>query len=196
LPVIVNVTLPPLGKVVIVLVTLLPATFTAPQTALPVGVPQLAATAVTPAGTASLNVVPFAALGPKLLTTTVYVSAPPKPALAVPVLTARISALGVTGFVTVPVQRAAAGHVGSPPPVALALLLPVVAVAPTLTFNVSIVLAPAEIVPVNVQLTAVVPVQLQFVPVPLASVMPVGSVSATVMFPAVGPVPVFDTVIV
>jgi len=196
LPVIVNVTLPPLGNVVIVLVTLLPATFTVPHAAPPVGVPQLAATAVIPAGTASLNVVPFALLGPRLLTTTVYVSAPPKPALAVPVLTERMSALGVTVFVTVPVHRAAAGQVGSPPPLAAALLFPFVAVAPTLTFNVSPVFAPAAIVPVNVQLSVVVPVQLQFVPVALANVMPVGSVSATVMFPAVGPAPVFDTVIV
>jgi hypothetical protein len=113
-----------------------------------------------------------------------------------PVFTARTSALGVTGFVTVPVQRAAAGQVGSPPPLAAALLLPFVAVAPTLTFNVSTVFAPAAIVPVNVQLSTVVPVQLQFVPVALASVMPVGSVSATVMLPAVGPAPVFDTVMV
>src|SRR5690348_8004156 len=58
-PVIVNVTLPPEGNVVIVLVTLLPATFTVPHAAPPVGVPQLAPTAVIPAGTASLNVVPF-----------------------------------------------------------------------------------------------------------------------------------------
>ena len=119
--------------------------------------------------------------------------------LAGPVFTERMSALGVTVFGTVPVQRAggpATEHVGSPPPLALALLLPVVAVAPTLTFNVSTVFAPAAIVPVNVQLRTVVPVQLQFVPLALASVIPVGSVSATVTLPAVGPAPVFDTVIV
>src|SRR5689334_8812626 len=63
-PLIVIVTLPPEGNVVIVLVTLLPATLTAPHTAPPVCVPQLAPTAVTPAGTASLKLAPFAALGP------------------------------------------------------------------------------------------------------------------------------------
>jgi hypothetical protein len=119
--------------------------------------------------------------------------------LAGPVFATTMSALGVTGVVTVPVQRAggvATEHVGSPPPVALALLLPVVAVAATVTFNVSTVFAPAAIVPVNVQFSAVVPVQLQFVPVALASVIPVGSVSATTMLPDVGPAPVFVTVIV
>jgi threonine synthase len=120
-----------------------------------------------------------------LLTTTVYVSAPPKPTLAVPVFTTRMFALGVTGVVTVPVQCAAAGQLPSLPPLAVALLFPVVAVAPTLTFSVSTVLAPAAIVPVNVQLSAVVPVQLQFAPLVLANVMPVGSVSATTILPIV-----------
>ena len=76
-PVIVIVTLPPDGSVVIVLVTTLPATFTAPHAAPPVGVPQLAPTPVTDAGTVSLNVVPFALLGPRFDTTTVHDSAPP-----------------------------------------------------------------------------------------------------------------------
>jgi hypothetical protein len=116
--------------------------------------------------------------------------------VAGPDLATTMSALGVTVVVTVPLQWLAAGQVGSPPPLAVALLLPVVAVAPTATFKVSTVLAPAAIVPVNVQLSAVVPVQLQFVPVALVSVMPVGSVSVTVMLPDVGPAPVFATVIV
>jgi hypothetical protein len=47
-----------------------------------------------------------------------------------------------------------------------------------------------------VQLSADTPVQLQFVPLALCSVIAAGSVSATVMLPAVGPAPVFDTVIV
>jgi hypothetical protein len=107
-----------------------------------------------------------------------------------------MSADAFTGTVVVPVQRPAAGQVGSPPPLAVALLLPFAAFAATVTFNVSVVLLPAAIVPVNVQLSAVVPVQLQFVPVALASVMPVGNVSATVTLPEVGPAPVLDTVIV
>ncbi len=54
-----------------VLVTALPATLTAPHTAPPVGLPHEAATAVTAAGTASLNCVPLAACGPALETTIV-----------------------------------------------------------------------------------------------------------------------------
>ena len=96
----------------------------------------------------------------------------------------------------VPVQRAVAGHVGSPPPDAVALLVPLVAVVPTVTFKVSVVLALVASVPVKVQLSAVVPVQLQFVPLALAKVMPVGSVSAIVMLPIVVAVPVFCTVTV
>src|SRR5690242_20635519 len=69
-PSIVNVTLAPLGRVVIVLVTVLPATLTAPHAAPPVGVLQFALTPVMPAGTTSLNVVPFASLGPRFVTTT------------------------------------------------------------------------------------------------------------------------------
>ena len=69
-PVIVNVTLPPLGRVGIVLVTVLPARLTAPHAAPPVGEPHVAPTPVIDAGTASLNVVPFASLGPRFVTTT------------------------------------------------------------------------------------------------------------------------------
>ena len=98
--------------------------------------------------------------------------------------------------VVVPVQRAVAGHVGSPPPDAVALLVPLVAVVPTLTLSVNTVLALTASVPVKVQLSAVVPMQLQFVPLALASVMPVGSVSAIVMLPIVVAVPVFFTVTV
>ena len=98
--------------------------------------------------------------------------------------------------VVVPVQRAVAGQVGSPPPDAVALFVPLVAVVPTLTFKVSAVLAEIASVPVNVQLSAVVPTQLQLVPLALASVMPVGKVSAIVMLPIVVAVPVFCTVTV
>ena len=72
----------------------------------------------------------------------------------------------------------------------------IVAFAATFTSSVSVVLLPAASVPVYVQLKVVVPLQLQFVPLAPASVMPVGSVSAIVMVPAVGPAPPFDTVIV
>src|SRR5580693_340648 len=88
----------------------------------------------------------------------------------------------------VPVQRAVAGHVGSPPPDAVALFVPLVAVVPTFTFKVSVVLADVASVPVNVQ--------LQFVPAALANVIPVGSVSAIVMLALVVAVPVFCTVTV
>src|ERR1700722_20088488 len=96
----------------------------------------------------------------------------------------------------VPVQRAVAGQVGSPPPEAVALLVPVVAVVPTFTFNVSVVLADVASVPVNVQLRIVVPVQLQFAPAALANVIPVDKVSAIVMLALVVAVPVFCTVTV
>ena len=93
-------------------------------------------------------------------------------------------------------QRAVAGQVGSPPPDACALFVPLVAVVPTFTFSVSTVLALTASVPVNVQLSTVVPVQLQFVPTALANVIPVGSVSAIVMLAVVVAVPVFCTVTV
>jgi hypothetical protein len=96
----------------------------------------------------------------------------------------------------VPTQWAAAGHVVSPPPDAVALLVPLVAVIPTLTFNVSGVLAVGASMPVNVQLSVPVPVQVQFVPLALARVMPVGSESAIVMLPIVVAVPVLLTAIV
>ena len=96
--------------------------------------------------------------------------------------------------VVVPVHRAVAGHVASPPPDAVALLVPLVAVVPTFTFNVSVVLAETASVPVKVQLSAVVPTQLQLVPLALASVMPVGKVSAIVMLAVVAAEPVFCTV--
>ena len=96
----------------------------------------------------------------------------------------------------VPVQCAAGGQVESPPPDAVALLVPLVAVDATFTFNVSVVLAVVASVPVKVQLSVVVPVQVQFVPLALARVMPVGSMSAIVMLPIVVAVPVFCTVTV
>src|SRR5215216_2843433 len=64
MPVIVITTEPPAGNAAIVLVTELPATMTAPHTAPPIAPPQVADTAVTPAGTSSENIAPFAALGP------------------------------------------------------------------------------------------------------------------------------------
>jgi hypothetical protein len=70
-PWIVKVTLAPAGKAVMVLVTLLPLTLTAPQTAPIVGMPQIPLTPVIVAGTLSLNVEPFAPSGPALLTVTV-----------------------------------------------------------------------------------------------------------------------------
>jgi hypothetical protein len=68
-PATVNVTEPPAGRVVIVLATLFPAMFTAPQTAPPVGEPQLAVSPLTCEGTASLNAAPLAASGPAFVTT-------------------------------------------------------------------------------------------------------------------------------
>ena len=56
--------------VVMVLVTELPATFTAPQTAPPDADPQVAPTPVRAAGTLSENCAPLAALGPMLVTLT------------------------------------------------------------------------------------------------------------------------------
>ena len=70
-PRIVNVTLDDAGSVVIVLVTVLPATSAVPHTAAPLVVAHVATTLVIAAGTASRNVVPFASLGPPFATTTV-----------------------------------------------------------------------------------------------------------------------------
>src|SRR5690348_7465107 len=142
----------------------------------------------TPPGKASVIATPVALFGPLLVAVIVYVTFSPTfgDALSTLLLTA-MSAEGLTGTVVVPVQRPAAGQVGSPPPLAVALLFAFAALAATFTFNVSCVLPPAAIVLVNVQLSTVVPVQLQLTPLALASVMPVGSVSATVMLPDVGP---------
>src|SRR4051812_39030014 len=98
--------------------------------------------------------------------------------------------------ITVPEQCPAAGHVGSPPPLAVAVLVPLVADAPTLTFNVNAVLAVAASVPVNVQLSAVVPVHDQLAPAKVVKVIPTGSVSLIVMLPTVVAVPVLVTVTV
>ena len=154
----------------------------------------------SPLGSASVTTTPVALFGPLFVAVTVNVTFSPTfvVALSTLLLTA-ISAAVFTGVITVPVQRAggvATEQVGSPPPLAVALLLPLAAFAATVTFKVSTVLLPAAIVPVNVQLSAVVPVQLQFGPCALARVMAVGSVSVTTMLPAVGPAPVFATVIV
>jgi hypothetical protein len=67
-PVMVNVTVPPAGRVVIVLETLFPATLTVPHTAPPVADPQDPPTPVMAAGTESVNTVRFAGSGPALLT--------------------------------------------------------------------------------------------------------------------------------
>jgi hypothetical protein len=64
----VNVTVAPLASVVIVLVTEVALALTVPQVAVPVVTAQLAVTLVRPAGNVSVNVVPFAALGPLLCT--------------------------------------------------------------------------------------------------------------------------------
>jgi hypothetical protein len=97
---------------------------------------------------------------------------------------------------TLPEQRAAAGQVGSPPPLAVAVLLPVVAVGPTPTVSTNEVLAVDVSVPVKVQLSAVVPLQVQLEPAALTSVIPVRSVSLSAMLPVVAAVPVLVTVIV
>src|SRR5690349_19877995 len=100
----------------------------------------------------------------------------------------------VTPTVTVPTQCAAPGQVGSPPPLAVAVLLPFAADAPTFTFKVSTVLALAASVPVNVQDRLLVPLHDQFGPLALASVMPLGSGSLSVMLAVVVALPVLVTV--
>ena len=69
-PLMVKVTLPPAGSVVLLLLTVEPATLTAPQAAPPAGLPQLAVMLPMPAGSVSAKLAPFAADGPALLTTT------------------------------------------------------------------------------------------------------------------------------
>ena len=71
-PVMTIVTLPPTGSVGTLPATLLPVTLTdAGQTAPPFALVQVALTPVMLLGTLSLKLVPFAALGPALLTTSV-----------------------------------------------------------------------------------------------------------------------------
>ena len=116
---------------------------------------------------------------------------PPALAVAGPTLVMCKSADNVViGTMTMPVQLLAAGQVGSPPPFAVALLSPLVALAPTLTFNVSVVLAPAaSAAPEYVHDNAVVPVQFQPVPLVPVSVMPVGNVSLSAILALVESLP-------
>src|SRR5438445_3432838 len=98
-----------------------------------------------------------------------------------------------TATVTVLEQCAAAGHVGSPPPLAVAELLPLVADALTLTFSCSAVLPDGANVPMKVQVNAALPLQLQFAPTADVKVMPAGNVSVRVMLADVAAVPVLVT---
>ena len=109
--------------------------------------------------------------------------------------------IGATiGTSTVSPQRAVAGQVGSPPPLALAVLLPVAALAATATFKVNVVLDPtagaAVNVPVKVQLRLLVPAQLQLLPTALVKVIPMGNTSATTILPVLLAVPLLTIVIV
>src|SRR5438270_912713 len=69
-PLMVKVTLPPEGSVVMLLLTAEPLTLTVPHTAPPVGLPQLAVMLPMPAGSVSAKLAPSAAAGPPLLTST------------------------------------------------------------------------------------------------------------------------------
>jgi hypothetical protein len=86
--------------------------------------------------------------------------------------------------------------VGSPPPLAVAVLFPVVAAEVTRTFKVKTVLEPTVSVPVKVQLRLLVPVQLQLAPLALDNVIPNGRLSVTMMLPLVLAVPLLVIVIV
>src|SRR5260221_6628843 len=70
---VITVTSPPsFGDALPIPVTLLATTLTAPHTAPPSGVPQLAAMPVMPAGTASAKVAPSAVLGARVGKVSVY----------------------------------------------------------------------------------------------------------------------------
>ena len=88
----VTVTLPPTGRVVTPPDTLPAPAVTVPHTAPPVALPQLALTAVTPAGSVSANVAPSATLGPALAITIVQVMGAPGATVAGPLLTMERSA--------------------------------------------------------------------------------------------------------
>jgi hypothetical protein len=93
----------------------------------------------------------------------------------------------------VPVQRAAAGQVGSPPPEAVALLVTLgCAAAVGVTGMMMLLDAPTRIAVVSVQVT-VWPAAVQ-PPGSVPMVRPVGIVSVTVMLPMVVAVPVLVTV--
>ena len=102
------------------------------------------------------------------------------------------SAMDATGLVTLLVQRALAGHVLSPPPLTVAVLVTLAAAAAVgVTGITKLVLAPAARPAATVQVT-VWPAAVQpagIVPI----VRPVGTGSLTVAAAVVALVPVLDT---
>src|SRR5690349_2947202 len=123
-PLIVKVTLPSAGSVVIVLATSLPLIVTVPHTAPPVAPPHVAMRLLIAAGTGSSRVVPSASLGPLLVTTTLYEIAPPALTDAGPVLTTRRSACATTSLSSVLVLLAVFGSSVGPLTVAVFVIVP------------------------------------------------------------------------
>ncbi len=111
--------------------------------------------------------------------------------LAGPVLVI-VSCGAVTGVVTLLVQRAAAGHVASPPPETVALLVTLAAAAAVgVTGITKLVLAPAARPAAMVQVTAWPEAEQPAGSVPMAR--PAGIVSVIVAVAVVAAVPVFCT---
>jgi hypothetical protein len=149
---------------------------------------------VRPVGIVSVIVATaFVAAVPVLLTCNVYEAGTPTVKLAAEAVFVSVSTGAFTGVgPAVLVQRAAAGQVGSPPPVTLAVLVTLGCAAVVgVTGITKLVLAPAArpaaIVHVTVWPAAVQPAGS------VPSVRPVGIVSVIVATAFVAAVPVFDT---
>lgn len=129
---------------------------------------------------------------PVLLTEIAYV--PVAPIVKVPVCDFTIASTGLT----IVVGSVAVGEFVAPPPLAVAVLV-TSGTAAASTFTVSVIGLPVAAGSMLVALVhvTVCPAAVQVHPVPLAAlnVKPLGRVSATVMFPAVGTLPELLTTI-
>ena len=137
-------------------------------------------TNVTPAGSVSVTVMPVASEGPRLVTVTAYVIAPPATTVAVPVLAIARSAEATTVVPTVELLLPGTGS-----GVVLVTVAALVSDAPCTGARTVTVMAGAEVAVARagrVQVTETLPALEHAHPVPAAdkNVTPTGSVSVTV----------------
>ena len=155
-------------------------------------------TNVIPAGSVSRTVViPLVAAAPPLFTAIVH--APFVPAVKLPACDFAIERSGVGAGVTVvgSVSRSFAVTVSDTAWTTAAFVTPGSARAPTATVSVNGEFAPTAIeFDRNALTTCPLELKLHPEPLPETNVIPVGSVSSTVVIPVTGPVPTFVTVMV